>query len=122
MLSADAPVREEPGLLDDVADAAAQLVHVQRAEVAAVELDRAAGRLDQAVDHPQRRRLAAAGAAEQHGDLAARHLHREVADGDRPVRVALGDVVERDHGNGPSVWAVLGVIGKDASSPEETAP
>ena len=92
----DRAVREQPGLLDDVADPPPELVHGHLADVLAVELDRAAGGLDQAVDHPQRGRLPAARRAQQHGDLAAGHLQAQVADGDGPVRVPLRDVVERD--------------------------
>jgi hypothetical protein len=54
-------VGEESGLLDDIADAAPQLVHGHRREVAPVELDRPARGLDEPVDHAQGRRLPAAG-------------------------------------------------------------
>ena len=53
-------VREQAGLLDHVADAAAQLDRVARLDVHAVEQDLAARRLDEPVDHLERRRLAAA--------------------------------------------------------------
>ena len=66
----DGAVREEPGVLDDVADATPQLGLVHPAGVLAVEGDRAAGRLDHPVDHPQARRLAASRRPDEHGDLA----------------------------------------------------
>ena len=59
-------------MLDDVADPAAQLHRVDVRDVLAVEQDAPGGRLDQPVDHPQHGRLAAAGRADQHDQLAAR--------------------------------------------------
>ena len=53
--------------------------------------------LDHAVDHPQRRGLAAARRADQHGDLAGRHLDRQLVDGVGAVGEPLGHVVEADH-------------------------
>ena len=76
-------VREQPDLLDDVADAAAQLDRVDVRDVLAVELDPAGGRLDQPVDHPQRRRLAAAGRPDERDQLAAADVEVELAHGDR---------------------------------------
>ena len=56
-----------------------------------VEADLPRGRLDQPGDHPQRRRLAAAGGTEQRHELAVGDVGVEAIDGDgRPV--ALGDV------------------------------
>ena len=56
----DTAVREEPPLLDDVADVTTKLDRVHLQHVDAIDQDPAAGRLDKAVDHPQRGRLAAA--------------------------------------------------------------
>ena len=56
----DRLVREQPDLLDDVADAPAQLHGIDVGDVFLFEVDATAGRLDQAVDHAQQRRLAAA--------------------------------------------------------------
>ena len=53
-------VREEAGVLDDIANATAEVRLVQARGVAAIEGDRAARRDDHAVDHAERRRLAAA--------------------------------------------------------------
>ncbi len=49
VLSRDRPVREEPDLLDDIADPAAQLHRVDLRDVLAVDQDPARGRLDQPV-------------------------------------------------------------------------
>ena len=49
-------------------------------------------------EHPQRRRLAAAGRADEHEQLALGDLEREVVDGDRAVE-ALRHVVEADPGH-----------------------
>ena len=48
-------------------------------DVVAVDQDLARGRLLEAGDHPQRRRLAAAGRAEQGEELALRDLEVELA-------------------------------------------
>ena len=66
----DGLVREQPDLLDHVADVAAQLDRVGVGDVVAVEEDAARRRLDQPVDHLQRRRLAATRRADEHADLA----------------------------------------------------
>ena len=59
----DGHVREEPDLLDHVADPAAQLGHVVVADARPVDADVAVVELDQAVDHLHRGRLARAGRA-----------------------------------------------------------
>ena len=58
------------------------------------DADPSLGRPDQAHEHPQRRRLARAVGPEQAEDLAAPHLEGQVADGDEPVLVGLGDALE----------------------------
>ena len=93
----DALVREEPDLLDDVADAAAQLDRVGGGDVLAVDLDGAGRRLDEAVDHLQRGRLAAARRADQHHHLAGEHLEVEVLHRDGVVVEALAHAREPDH-------------------------
>ena len=94
-------VREQPGLLDDVADAAAQLVRRhRRARRVPSTRDRARRRLDQPVDHPQRRRLAAARRAEQRRRPRRRSTVSDRSSTARPVggaTEALGDVIELDH-------------------------
>jgi hypothetical protein len=91
--------REEPDLLDHVADPAPQLGQRHVLDAAAVDADVALVDRDQPVDHLQRSRLAAAGGADQRAELSRRDGQGEI--GDRcglPPRVALGDVVEHDLG------------------------
>ncbi len=76
----DGQVGEEADLLDDIADVAAQLVGVDVGDVPAVEDDPAGRGLDQPVDHPHRRRLAASRRTHQHDDLALGDLQRELLD------------------------------------------
>src|SRR5690606_3031454 len=57
-------------------------------QLLAVELDAAAVALDEAGDHPQRRRLARARRPEQRDELSRPHVERDVLDGDG-VAVAL---------------------------------
>jgi hypothetical protein len=77
-------VGEERRGLEDEADV--PLARRQEGHVVGIEVDLAAGRLDQAGDHPQRRGLAAAGRAEERDQLAVRDLQ-----------------VERVHGHGRAV-------------------
>ena len=93
----DLLVGEQPDLLDDVADAAAQLDRVDGGDVLAVDEDAPGGRLDQPVDHLQRRRLAAARRSHQHHELAARDVEVELVDGDGAVVVGLADAGQPDH-------------------------
>jgi hypothetical protein len=90
-------MREEAGLLDDVADAPAQRGRVDALHRLAVEQDLSLGGVDHPVDHPERCRLPAAGRADEYGDLAGGRLQAETVNGDGPVWVAFGDSVERDH-------------------------
>ena len=113
----DGAVREQPGVLDDVADAAAQLGLVEAAGVLVVEHDPARGRLDHPVDHPQRRRLAAAGRPDEDGDLPGRRLERQRLDGHRAVGVLLADLVEPDHPATALPWAGRAGRGAAASVP-----
>ena len=61
--------------------------------VLAVEHDAAGGRLVEAGEHAQQRRLAAAGGTEQREELALVDDQRQIVDGDE-VAEPLGDVVE----------------------------
>src|SRR5439155_2049332 len=94
----DGSVRQQADALDDVADPAAELDRVLLQDVAPVEPDLARGRLDEAIDHPHRGRLAASRRSDQHHRLPLRDLEGEVADrrGARP-REPLRHVPERDH-------------------------
>src|SRR5690606_14527855 len=103
---ADLHVREETGLLDDVADLAPELGGVDRCDVETVNLDRAAGRLVDAVDHLEQGRLATPGRAEEHDKLAGRDIKVDRVDG-RPgsagvlfCEAANGDGASR----GPGLW------------------
>jgi hypothetical protein len=78
---ADRLVREQPDLLDHVADLAPQLRRLALAHALAVDEHVAAGELDHAVDAAHRRRLAGAGRADEHADLARGHVQREAVDG-----------------------------------------
>jgi hypothetical protein len=67
---------------------------------APADLDLALGRLVEAGDHPQRRRLAAAGRAEQREELAGLHLEVDVIDRDE-VAVSLRHAAQDDVWRGP---------------------
>ena len=96
-VGADGLVGEQPDLLDDVADPAAQLDRVDVGDVLAVELDPPRRRLDQPVDHLQRRRLAAPGRPDERDELAARHVEVELLDRDGAAGVGLADALQPDH-------------------------
>ncbi len=70
----DLAVREEPRLLDDVADAPAQCRRVDGLDVDAVEEDVALRGVDHSVDHAKGRRLTAPRGADEDGYLPGRHL------------------------------------------------
>src|SRR4029079_3967079 len=100
-------VRKQAGVLDDVADPAAQRHRVEVLGVAPVEFDRARRRFDQSVDHPHRGRLSAAGRADQGGALSVGGGPCELVYRPRAVGVDLGNVFERDH-DCPSAAVSLG--------------
>ena len=91
----DRQMREERVALEDGVHVA--LVRRQPDDVTVAELDRALVRLLEAADHPQRRRLAAAGRPEQREEGAGRDLERDAVDGDDVVE-ALDDLLEPDVG------------------------
>ncbi len=89
----DIEAAEDRGLLRQVADAEpGALVHRQRGDVVAVELDAAAVGLDQAGDHVEHGGLAGAVRAEQADRLAAAHIERDALD-HRAAAEALLDAV-----------------------------
>ena len=90
-------VWEQATLLNDVADAAAQLDRVELEDVGVVDEDPPTRRLDEAVDHAQRRGLPAARRADQDADLPVGHDQAQLRHGHRIGAVALADRVERDH-------------------------
>ena len=93
----DGLVREQPDLLDDVADAAAHLHRVPVGDVTAVDEDPPAGGLDEPVDHAHGRGLAAARRSHQHAQLAGGDVQGQLGHRHRPVRVGLADPVQPDH-------------------------
>ena len=100
-VAGDRLVREQADLLDHVADSAPQTDRVDAGHVLVVEVDAAAGRLDEPVHHLQGRGLPAAGRPDQHADLPFGHLEAQIGDRDGAVGKALGDGVEADHGPDP---------------------
>ena len=95
-VGADRLVREEPHVLDDVADPAPQLDRVDAGDVVGTEQDPPGGGLDDPVDHLHRGRLAAAGRPDQHGELAGREGEVQLLDADGAVGVDLADPLEPD--------------------------
>ena len=89
-------VREQADVLDHVADPAAQLDRVDPRHVVVAEQDPSGARLDDAVDHLHRGRLAAARRAHQHGQLAGGEGQVQLPDGDGAVGVDLAHAVEAD--------------------------
>src|SRR5712691_4647332 len=73
------------------------LVRRQGSDVPVAELDPAGGRLLEAADHAQCRRLAAPGGTEQGGEATLLDLERQVVDSDHVVE-ALRQVRETDVG------------------------
>lgn len=92
----DGAVREQPDVLDHVADTATERDGVGAHDVLAVEGDPATRRLDEAVDHAQGRRLSAARRTYEDQQLALADLEVEVGDRDGLVAELLADVLEAD--------------------------
>src|SRR5208337_43153 len=90
------PMRKQAVALNDIAYAAPQLLARDRPGVAALDEDRAAGRLDEPVDHAQHGRLAAARGPYQRDDRAALYRERQALDGGVRAEIAA-DVVDLDH-------------------------
>jgi hypothetical protein len=108
-VAGDRDVGEEPDLLDDIADPAAQLVGVDLGDVLAVEEDPPGGGFDDPVDHLHGRRLAAAGRTDQDDDLALGDLHRQILDGDLLLSgEPLGEVLQPDRDRA-AIWCGAGV-------------
>jgi hypothetical protein len=78
-------MREQPDLLDHVADLAAQLPRVALEDASAAEQDVAAVDGDHPVDQAHRRRLAGARRADEDADLTRRHREGELADRGHPL-------------------------------------
>ena len=90
-------VRQQAGVLHDVADAAAQLHGVQGGDVTALDEHAATGGVYHPVHHLQERGLAAAGGAQQHGGGVRGDLEGEVLHGTGTVREGLHHMLEADH-------------------------
>jgi hypothetical protein len=69
-------------------------------DVATVDRDPARGHLLQPGEHPQERRLPAAGGADEHDELAVVDLQADVVDCGDPARKLLRHVLELDLGHG----------------------
>ncbi len=91
-------VGEQACVLDDVAHLQPQLWGVHSAGVFAVDEDPAAVRIDEPIDHPKRRRLAATRWADEDACLAAGNLERQVPDRVGTARELLVDTLQPDHG------------------------
>ncbi|SKF62037.1 Uncharacterised protein [Mycobacteroides abscessus subsp. abscessus] len=91
-------VRQQPALLHHVADPSAQVHRVEGGDVLVVDQHASGAGVDHPVDHPHQGGLAAAAGPDEHGGRVAGHDRAEVLDGGGAVGVALGDVLELDHG------------------------
>ena len=93
----DRQVREQPDLLEHIADAPAQLGGIDRRHLGVEDADRAGGRIDQPVDDLEQRRLAGPGFADDDEELAATDVEPDVADGVvRAALIGLGCAPDRD--------------------------
>ena len=77
----DAPVRQQPRVLHDVADGATQGHGIAGGDVLVIDEDPSAGGLHHAVDHAQQGRLATAGRSQQDGGSAGLNVGGEGVDG-----------------------------------------
>ena len=92
-------MREQRAALEDVADAAAQHHGIERADVLALDLDRATIGFDQPVGQLEQGGLARAGAADNGEERALADRKAEVVDGlRRPAVEAFADMGECDQG------------------------
>ena len=94
-----AHVRIERVALEDHRDVAAPRREV--GHVGAADRDLPRGHLLEAGDHPQQRRLAATGRADEHHELAVADLQADVVDGGDVAGVDLRQLLELDLGHGP---------------------
>src|SRR5699024_3109478 len=106
----DGHVREQPDLLDDVADPAPQMIRVDVGDVLVLEEDAPGAGLDQPVDHLHGRRLAAARRTRHHDDLPFGDLHVERVHGGLGLAgEPLLEVLQPDLG--PAVTGGVAVLG-----------
>src|SRR4051794_6297857 len=90
-------MREQAHLLDDVTDPPPEGDRVHLGDVVTVDEDSTARRLDQPVDHPHRRRLAAAGRADEHHEVTLGDVQRQMIDGRCAPGVLLRHTIEANH-------------------------
>ena len=95
-------VPEQRVVLEHEADLA--LAHVLVGRVLAVEQDAAVGRVLEAGDDAQQRRLAAARRAEQRDELAGRELEADIVERDE-VAERLADVADFDAHGASGSWS-----------------
>ena len=92
----DGPMREQPELLNDVADAAAQLDGIKGSGVASVEQDGSGGWLEQAIDEPQRGGFPGSAAPEENEGFAGVDLEAEAVQngspGDRVAHITKREI------------------------------
>ena len=93
----DREVREEPGVLEDVADAPPQPDGVPVARALPLDEDLARGREDERVDHLERRRLALAAPAQEDERFAREDVEVEAPE-DLLAAEGARDIAEGDHG------------------------
>ena len=91
----DGLVREQPDLLDHVADPPSQRDGILVQHVLPVDEDLAGGRLDQPIHHPERRRLAAARRPHEHANPPGGDREGELIDREGAA-VPLGHAAELD--------------------------
>jgi len=90
-------VRKQPTGLDDVADPATQFVPVDVGDILVTEHDATLGRLDEPIDHLERRGLAAPGRTDEHDNFSGRDLEGDAVHGRVLLAsVAFGDPLEQD--------------------------
>ena len=98
----DRSMREKPCTLDGVAHAEAELLRIDARGVDAVDENAAGTGLDEAVDHLQGRRLAAARRADERHNLPFAHLEVEALH-DGSFAVDLGQALGHDHARVSSI-------------------
>ncbi len=76
-------------------------------DVAAVDRDGAVRHLLEPGEHAQKRRLAAAGRADEDEELTALDRERDVVDGDDAASVDLAHALEDDPGHGFEVYTAM---------------
>lgn len=92
---------EKTGVLDDVADPAAQQGDIHCVRALTIKENRPRCGCYQSVDHPQRRRLATARGTDEHSQFSGWGRERQFVDCDGIAAVVLTDLVEGYHKHNP---------------------